>query len=309
MGTALQIVTDAVKLLGVYEKGQALDADEGADGLRALNLMIEGWDNEHLALYQTREISHALTSGTGQYTIGRGGVINEVTGTATAGAATTITIEAGDIDYDGQWNGYWIVTTGGTGSGQAKEITACVDSTAVVTVKSAWSTNPDATTTYEIEVKRPQKIARAWVRDSNDSDYGITLLTNDDWSQIGLKSTTGTFPDGLYYRPDFPMGEINLYPLPGSGLTLYLQVWDRLTPFPSLSTEASFPPGYERALTHNLAVEFAPQFGTVAMPAVERVAMESMRWIKSVNYQPMRMTHDLPIGRRGNSRERFFAGY
>lgn len=70
--------------------------------------------------------------------------------TAQAGAATTITLAAGDTQADDYYNNMVIKITGGTGSGQEKTITDYVSSTKVATVDSAWTTNPDATSTYTI---------------------------------------------------------------------------------------------------------------------------------------------------------------
>lgn len=74
-----------------------------------------------------------------------------ITGTAQAGAASTITLAAGESGLNGAFTGLTINLTGGTGSGQSKTITGYVGSTKVATVDTAWGTNPDATTTYEIE--------------------------------------------------------------------------------------------------------------------------------------------------------------
>jgi hypothetical protein len=74
-----------------------------------------------------------------------------VTGTAQAGAATTITLAAGASAVDDFYNNLYIVTTGGTGSGQTRLITDYVGSTKVATVDAAWTVTPDATTTYSIQ--------------------------------------------------------------------------------------------------------------------------------------------------------------
>lgn len=68
-------------------------------------------------------------------------------GTATAGAATTLT------DASKAWtvNAYAnkvVKITGGTGSGQVRTIAS--NTATVLTVDTAWATNPDATSTYEI---------------------------------------------------------------------------------------------------------------------------------------------------------------
>ncbi len=73
-----------------------------------------------------------------------------LTGTATAGGATTITLVVGASTTDSFYNGYEIVLTGGTGVGQKRFITGYVGATLVATVGVAWDTNPDSTTTYSI---------------------------------------------------------------------------------------------------------------------------------------------------------------
>ena len=71
-----------------------------------------------------------------------------VTGTAAAGASSTITLAAGATDD--MYVGATIHITGGTGNGQSRVITDYVASTKVATVHKAWATTPDATSTYSI---------------------------------------------------------------------------------------------------------------------------------------------------------------
>lgn len=70
-------------------------------------------------------------------------------GTAQAGASTTITLQSGAVATDDYYNGSTVVITGGTGVGQAQVITDYVGSTKVATV-SGWATAPDATSTYQV---------------------------------------------------------------------------------------------------------------------------------------------------------------
>ena len=208
MGTATQIITDALKKLGVWEKGETIDADEGADGLRSLNFLIDSWANDNLMLYQQVQRTKALTSSDGQYTIGSGG---------------------------------------------------------------------------DIDTTRPVRIVSAYCRDANNGDYTIKIINASQWARITLKTTAGSYPDYLYYRPNYPLGEINLYPEPGSGLTLYLECWDQITQFATGATSASLPPGYERALIYNLALEIAPEYGVNVSPEVAKLAAESREFIQDVN--------------------------
>lgn len=73
-----------------------------------------------------------------------------LTGTAQAGTTANITLASGASATDNVYVGLEISTTGGTGSGQAKKITAYNGTTKVATVDSVFSVAPDATTTYSI---------------------------------------------------------------------------------------------------------------------------------------------------------------
>lgn len=71
-------------------------------------------------------------------------------GTAQAGAATTITLDATSSAVDDTYNGQTITITSGTGAGQSRAISDYVGSTKIATV-SAWSTTPDSTSVYKID--------------------------------------------------------------------------------------------------------------------------------------------------------------
>lgn len=70
--------------------------------------------------------------------------------TAQAGAAGTITLDAGASATTDFYVGAWIVLTGATGVGQARVITAYNGTTKVATIAPNWATNPDVTSTFAI---------------------------------------------------------------------------------------------------------------------------------------------------------------
>lgn len=71
------------------------------------------------------------------------------TGTATAGGASTITLQTA-LGTDNIVNGCKIKITSGTGAKQCRTIIGYVNSTQVATVDHAWTTNPDATSVYAV---------------------------------------------------------------------------------------------------------------------------------------------------------------
>ena len=68
-------------------------------------------------------------------------------GTAQAGTATSITLDAQASSTDNFYNGLTITLTGGAGAGQARTVLDYAGATKVATV-APWATVPDTTTTY-----------------------------------------------------------------------------------------------------------------------------------------------------------------
>jgi hypothetical protein len=70
------------------------------------------------------------------------------TGTAQAGAASTITLKsATSITLD---SNSVIMLTGGTGAGQTGRVSSYNGTTKVATMTTAWNTTPNSTTTYDV---------------------------------------------------------------------------------------------------------------------------------------------------------------
>lgn len=70
MSTPLDLIKRALRLLGVLAQGETPAASDADDGLRALNAMVELWDNEKLMLYTLTNNLFTLTSGVSSYTLG-----------------------------------------------------------------------------------------------------------------------------------------------------------------------------------------------------------------------------------------------
>jgi hypothetical protein len=77
---------------------------------------------------------------------------SDVTGTAQAGSAGSITLAAGASSTDDFYSGMVVTLTGGTGDGSKGVITDYVGSTKVATVQASTAAfTPDGTSTYSIE--------------------------------------------------------------------------------------------------------------------------------------------------------------
>jgi hypothetical protein len=76
MATAISMITRSMRLAGVIGKAETPSPDEAADGLAALNAMLESWSIERLFVYYIVQESLTLVPGTATYTMGTGGDLN-----------------------------------------------------------------------------------------------------------------------------------------------------------------------------------------------------------------------------------------
>lgn len=135
----------------------------------------------------------------------------EHTGTAVAGASTTIELEHTASTINDFYVGSTIETTGGTGSGQTKTITDYDAATFTATVDSAWSTNPASGTTYEITSDVYSKLATTSVVDETGKRLVVRFATVDVYFDDDLEV-------GEYGRENYPgYPEDEAFPPDGTG--------------------------------------------------------------------------------------------
>ena len=71
--TALDVIKGAMRRIGVIATGETPSAAEAADGLAALNDVLERWNTENLAIWATTANTYTTVAGVGTYTIGPSG--------------------------------------------------------------------------------------------------------------------------------------------------------------------------------------------------------------------------------------------
>ena len=153
-----------------------------------------------------------------------------------------------------------------------------------------------------IDIDRPN-----WIQDAGIIPAGITsetpiaILSDDQWAQIRIKSQTAAFPMGIYYNYAFSsgLGTISVWPVPDTAPTLVIYTPKAsITTFAALATSYVVPPGYERAITYNLALEIADEFSKPVPPAVAMIALESKANIKRANIRMLQLGCDTGVLRR-----------
>ena len=113
--------------------------------------------------------------------------------------------------------------------------------------------------------------------------FGIKMINQQQYDGIAVKTVTSTYAQVLWVNMSYPNIEMYLYPVPTRLAQWHFISVDELTQPATLATELTFPPGYLRAFTYNLACEIAPEFGVEPSPTVSRIAMTSKRNLKRIN--------------------------
>ena len=225
--TASTMILSALRMIGDKVPGGTLSTAEQTDYLYDLNAFMEMWSLDDLLIYHLIDGTKALTSGTGSYTIGSGGVI---------------------------------------------------------------------------DAARPNEIVDpCFVRDSSSYDWPLKIIDAETYGRIVTKSLQGTYPEYLFYDRGFTTarGTINLYPLPGAGLTLHYGYTEVLQSFAAVSTTVALPPGYQIFIESNFAVYKAGGFTRVS-PETALLAKESKAAIKRNNVRPSVL--QMPAGVAGRRR-------
>ena len=138
----------------------------------------------------------------------------------------------------------------------------------------------------DLDTIRPQKIEEASIQESEGLELPLETLTKEEYARLSLKNTSSSIPCRLYVEYRFPHVVLHLYPKPSESKRLVLYSWKPLSSVRDLNSELEFPPGYERALEYNLALELAPEYGVDPSPGVVAAAMESKSNIKRMNQRP-----------------------
>ncbi|HQZ40664.1 MAG TPA: hypothetical protein PLH72_16660 [Vicinamibacterales bacterium] len=110
-----------------------------------------------------------------------------VTGTATAGGASTLTNGAKTWTAN-QWTNFQIRITAGTGAGQTRTIASNTDT--VITTSAAWTINPDATSVYAIETNQDH----AYLMGNNAVTLYRYSISGNSWSTLAPGAARAAAP-------------------------------------------------------------------------------------------------------------------
>jgi hypothetical protein len=154
----------------------------------------------------------------------------------------------------------------------------------------------------DVVAQRPERIDNAEYTFTNVTppiQEEFEILTDQDWEALSPKTFQAPIPYKLYYRTDFPLGTIFVWPIPTdvsqvSQITIYL--WQQILTFASRTTQVFLPPGYQAWLEFELAVRLVTRYPKRALTPLavlnqQRAAYKSA--VKNANNEPLVMQSEL----------------
>jgi len=315
MSTASDIVVGALRRINATAPGQPLDPDDAREALSVLNDLIESWTIEHLMIFGAVEQVFPWTAGQYSYTIGSPAL-------GTPGATFIATVASGSptmtvsnlqslIALNNLVVGATLLDSGGAIPSGTK-VSGLSGTTLTMSANSTANVVADSITfTGQVNVPLPARISTAFTRIASSGgassalDYPCDIITQEEYSAIGIKNLPGPWPTGLYYNRNAPIGEILVWMAPSSAGEAHLWCDYVFTRMATLSDPFVVPEGYARAIKLALAVELAPMYGRPVTPDLAAMARDAKAQIKALNGSPTQVaTFDAALagsGRRADA--------
>jgi hypothetical protein len=299
--TALDIIQGGLLNLNSYSPGETLNPADANVGLSALNDLLESLANDECFMYTQMETIFPWVAGQYQYSVGNpigGKFLGTVTGASNV--ITGVTSIPADLKIGATITDNQNVIPQGTNIAPFPNLVTAFDPVAQTVTFSAPATatpaiNPDQityTVPGDIPIARPLRFRDGFTRANSSGgnsnlDYTFEMISFDRYKEELLKNVQGPWPYVAAYQPNFPYGQLYVYPAPGSAYTGHIFTDFIITAYADTSTFYALPQGYSRALKKLLALELAPIFGKVPSPQLIMQAKEAKDLIKGTNDTPV----------------------
>jgi hypothetical protein len=293
-----EIITVALRKLGVLSYGETPASDQIADASGELNRMVKAWQADGIHLWAYSEGVLFFESGKEKYNLGatgdRAANVNNFVQTELAAdvalGASTITVDSitdiSDTDVIGVVQDdntiHW-TTVNGTPSGTTVTLTD------VTTVAAATDNHVYV---YSSLIERPLRITDARLRQNGDIDTTITKISRDSYFKIANKTNTGAIPNQFYYDPQLTNGIIRIWSTPDDvQATMRFTFQRSIEDFDNINDNPDFPQEWLQALIYNLADEMIVEYGVIGERAV-KIEGKATYWLnKALDYD----VEDVPI--------------
>src|SRR5579872_395359 len=292
-----QIILRALRQCNAIQSGEVGGAQEISDASDALNAMIAQWQATGLHLWA--ETEGILFLQPGQYSYGLGGTTADNSALDPTGwrqTATTANLSAGTTAIP-------VASTSGISSGDNFGVTLANNSIfwstvsgapsgGVVTLATGLSSAANSGTAcfdYTTKLVRPLRIVgmrRFYIASAQETP--MTAFSRLDYRDMPNKTSQGTVTN-YFYDPQLNTGVVWVWPAPPDSLSACKFTFMRpIYDFTSAADLPDFPQEWMNALTWNLALELAPEYGVGPnrYSYIEKMAAKTLDLVEGFDREP-----------------------
>ena len=227
------IITEALQLVGALGEGESPTSNQLTDCSRTLNMMIKYWAADGMKVWINEELVVFPVKNQRQYTFGASGdrmckeselITTKLNGDHSS-SATSLTVD----DTTGM-AGSDIIGVVTDDSGIHWTTISSVDSSTTLTIDSGLdSTASDNDRVYTYTTAFTQRILdihNAWIRQTDDNDIPIEVVSKQEYADLSTKTTSGRI-NQVYFDPKVDTALMNVWQVPDDSYTnerLYLYV-------------------------------------------------------------------------------------
>lgn len=260
--TRTDIVESAMRKTGQYDAGEAASAEEAADAVLALNILIKGWSARGIDLPWRSTITLFLQPGTQSYAIGPSGYhatssyvettlsTAEAAASALLGLTSTTGMTVNDhigIKLDDGTIHWTTITNLGTG--------------AIADALPSAAAAGNRVYAYTTKAYRPQKLIFVHRRSPAADDTPVNLIGEISYRSLSQKSAIGQVTQA-YYSPTLVNGTLYVWPVNDRSIDKLVLIAQLLADdFDDAGDEPQFPIEWTEAMVWGLAASLGPEYG------------------------------------------------
>lgn len=143
----------------------------------------------------------------------------------------------------------------------------------------------------DLDTVRPISIVDINGISAAGTDYDIQKATSTIWLNINVRNETAR-PRWWYAEMANPLVQIRFDTVPLPTESLRILSYKPLGDMPALTSENTFPPGYDRAIRLNLEIELSGEFNMPVNPDTVVLADKAKKTIKRMNKQARTLKMD-----------------
>lgn len=152
--------------------------------------------------------------------------------------------------------------------------------------------------TGNFNTTRPKKIDAVSVI-INGNECPCPLLTEDEWQNVQLKSSTSQLPLRCYAVATFPKYSLTFWPVPSdSSVSAKIYSLKPLTQITDVNVDYALPDGYDMALVYDFAILLSVSYGRPVKPELAAIAGKAIADIKRSNIKERHLVSDFGLRRR-----------